>query len=428
MNAKPVQGPGGLTVHELGLAAADLKLQEGAFFWEEVNRFTAEAQVTSLVEELLAEDDAPRVWVILDEPERTATRAAAVLSVARALSRRQLKVIVLDGDDRHPDLSRWTGRSDNEGWLDFARYGASLSLSSTPLPWDGDSGRLLGVGSYCPTWLTAEEANRLVSRLRSHADVVLVSAPTGEDGAVWASVPSIRLVCWDRVAGEATKVGDTVRELGLLGDRPRALLAFGGGRPKRSAAPVAAEAPQATSPIFKRIAIGAAAVVVVLAVWWFGVMNRRPAPTYDDTLAQRPVAADHSPTVTPDAAVPDTIAPDSAAAVAADTVAVAAGQATPPPPTPEPAAEADPWGGRVGVQGWALHVYSIADSAAAALQLTDMEALGVAGAVRDWTDANGRRWYRIYAGSFPTRASAREAAPELQDILGTDWSAPARFR
>ena len=46
----------------------------------------------------------PRVWLFLDEPEQTATRAAAALAAARELGRRRYTALVIDADDHRPDL------------------------------------------------------------------------------------------------------------------------------------------------------------------------------------------------------------------------------------------------------------------------------------------------------------------------------------
>jgi len=90
--------PSGLTLGELDLAG-------GSVFWDEVARFTAQAKLEDVLDQAAGGKPVPRVWVILDEPENTASRSAAALALARTMSQREQKVLVMDADDHHPDLS-----------------------------------------------------------------------------------------------------------------------------------------------------------------------------------------------------------------------------------------------------------------------------------------------------------------------------------
>jgi len=326
MNRNMGNGGMGLPIFPAGISLENVRLREGPFFWEEIQKISSEMSLTPLVTDLLGQDEAPPVWVFLDAPERTVSRTVAVMGVARALHRRGKKVLILDGDDRQPDLSGWIGRLDDSGWVDFARYGASLQVCSVPLPWDAEGSFVMGVGSYSPAWLSAEEANALVERLRSLADVVLITAPVGEGGAPWAAVPSLRVVCWDRETLGESGVENLVRDVRLIGDRPQAMIAFGaldkaagGAAPEtadEAAAPsegktetVAAAAsanrdagtPSASpgkdasggsSPFFRWLAVSLAVVVIAILGWWFLIAERADSPDFEPDLASQAAGTD----------------------------------------------------------------------------------------------------------------------------------------
>ena len=459
---KPLgNGPGGLPVFPAGINLREVRLREGAFFWEEIQRLSAEMPLTALVSDLLGMEDAPKVWVFLDAPDRTVSRSVAVLAAARALSRRGRKVLVLDGDDRRPDLSTWTGRAETEGWLDFARYGASMQVCSIPLPWDDESGFMMGVGSYCPAWMTAEEANRLVSRMLSMVDYVLVSAPIGEGGTPWAAVPSIRVVCWDREVDEPDRVEEMIRDARLVGDRPKAVVAFGAGEGVSTG--VGSQAPEerdgGSSPLFRWLAVALVVVLLGIAGWWFLFSGGddfqgpdRETPIAQDQSGQQAVAGEEITETESDltaaadegaAAGEDAVSAEDVAGDAEDSIETVVEEPAPQPDVTvaeeTPAEESTPvgtvvdqaplidWTMPVAADGWALHVYSLADSVSAEKEAAIMRRRGVLGAIRPWTSDDGMTWYRIYAGSFPDRSSARAAAEELKNILKTDWVAVSRL-
>jgi len=463
---KPLgNGPGGLPVFPAGINLREIRLREGAFFWEEIQRLSAEMPLTALVSDLLGMEDAPKVWVFLDAPDRTVSRSVAVLAAARALSRRGRKVLVLDGDDRRPDLSNWTGRKETEGWLDFARYGASMQVCSIPLPWDKDSGFMMGVGSYCPAWMTAEEANRLVSRMLSMVDYVLVSAPIGEGGTPWAAVPSIRMVCWDREVDEPDQIEEMIRDARLVGDRPKAVVAFGAREGVTTG--VGSQVPEETgggsSPLFRRLAVALVVVLLGIAGWWFLFSGGdvfqgrdRETPIAQDQSGQQAGAVEEygeTESGLTAAAGEDAVSGVDVAGDADDSIGTMVEEPAPQPdvtvadetpaeetaPAETPAEVTTPagtvvdqaplvdWTMPVAADGWALHIYSLADSVSAEKEAAIMRRRGVLGAIRPWTSDDGMTWYRIYAGSFPDRASARAAAEELKNILKTDWVAVSRL-
>lgn len=411
-------GPLGLPLYPTGFAVEELRLDSGPMFWEEAQRLSAGEALAGFVADHLEAPGAPRVCVILGPPDATAPRAAAALMTARALSRRGRRVAVVDGDDLSPDLTRWAGRADVEGWIDVVRYGVSPAAAAAVLPWGAPGGLLLGVGSYQPSRASGDEVNALLAILLGEFDHVLVSASTGDRGAVWATVPSLRVLCWDQAALDSSLCEVMIRDVGQLGDPPAAALVF---VPARAAAVPRHEPHQPPSPRAPRRAgrwLAALAVLAVIAgVWWVGT-QRRPRAV--------PVAPAAKPDLQQDVK-PDSqsfaIDTDSVSAALPDT---AAALVTPPAATPTtatPTASVDPFAGPVGAAGWCLHVYSFDDSLLALEEVAVMAGRGVVGLIHA-EDSGRRHLFRIYAGNFPDRAAAHAAQDELFARLRTDWAQP----
>ena len=107
-----------------------------------------------------------------------------------------------------------------------------------------------------------------------------------------------------------------------------------------------------------------------------------------------------------------------------------------PEPVPEPEPEPEPtrplfdpapYAGAVGVEGWALHLYSFPDSATAAQEVAILARRGINAAVRTVEITDKGRYHRVYVGSFPDRSAAKAARPALMEKLRTDWANPVRF-
>jgi cell division septation protein DedD len=406
-------GPLGLPLYPTGFAVEELRLDGGPMFWEEVQRLSAGEALAGFVADHLDAPGAPRVCVILGPPDATAPRAAAALMTARALGRRGRRVAVVDGDDLSPDLTRWAGRADAEGWIDVVRYGSSTAAAAAALPWGAPGGLLLGVGSYQPSRASGDEVSALVAILLEEVDHVLVSASTGDRGAVWATVPSLRVLCWDQAALDSSLCEVMIRDVGQLGDPPAAALVF---VPARAAAVPRHEPHQPPSSRAPRRAgrwLAALAVLAVIAgVWWVGTQRRSRAVT-----AAPAVKPDLQQDVKPDSQS-FAIDTDSVLVAPADTAATAA---SPIPSTSSPAV--DPFAGPVGAAGWCLHVYSFDDSLLALEEVAVMAGRGVVGRIHA-EDSGARHLFRIYTGDFPDRAAAHAAQDELFARLRTDWAQP----
>ena len=434
MNDDVQRGPGGLPLHEAGVDPSRLNFTGGPAAW---TRLPAMG-LREFVDSYLDGETPARMCILLDAPHRTATRVAAALACARDLLARGRSVALVDGDDQRPDLSAWAGRSDTEGWVDMVRYGISPAAAGAPLPWEPGEGRVLGVGSYHPVRAEAGEATALVERLLAEVDTVLICASTGDRGAYWAELEALRVICWDRAGVDAGEVALLVRDAADLGAPIALTLAFGASPPMDVGAFEVSETepPRHSSPLFRRLAILMAVLVVVLGSWFLGQLVRRETPPLD-------MPADvETPTV---ALVADTTARDTtgtgpAVADAEPDMPQEISALLEPPEfatseareTDEPGTEATPdttmtdWRRPVTEGAYCLHVYSMADSLAAAEQLRWMERRGVSGLVRRWRDVDEKTWYRIYAGSFATPAEARAAMPDLFERLDTDWALPKR--
>lgn len=535
--------PAALPRFETGLAVAELDLHGGALFWEEVKGFTAGPAAAPLVDRVLKARPLPRVWLFLDEPEQTATRAAAALAAARELGRRRYTALVIDADDHRPDLTRWAGRHEREGWIDLVRYGASLAAGSVPVPFEEEpAARLLGVGSFCPAEATREEIAWLCARLSSQADFLLIAAPLGPDGEAWLPAAQLRLLCWDRTGRSEAATAALAAGAAAAGAALGGLVTFGapglellpppptpaagqaagaaaaegaGGEDgeARSLPPVpaaaaavagaagaadAAGSPAATgptvarggdearrrssSPLPRRLAVVLSGLVVIVgaALAW-QLFQPRPKPDLSQLAPpsaapdiSRPVApppggeAGSAADVGPATAVTagmgaldsagsgparaDTAAPppagtagapdggtaaapsgDTAAAAAVDAIGSAgagappARPAAPAAPPAEAALDLAPFRLPVGQDGWALHVYSLPDSAQAEREIRRLRELGLTAGWRAVELPGRGRWYRISLGSFPDRAAAARALPALLRRLDADWGQPVSY-
>jgi cell division protein FtsN len=74
-----------------------------------------------------------------------------------------------------------------------------------------------------------------------------------------------------------------------------------------------------------------------------------------------------------------------------------------------------------------LWVYSLADSSSAAAEVAQLESRGFQATYRAVQLAERGRWYRVYVGSFASRADAEAAVPYVKGELKDDWVQPARF-
>ena len=539
----------GLPLFAAGAAAAAPRFEAGAPFWRALDQLSPDDPLAGQLDALLAGASAPRVWLLLHEPGEPQLSAWAALVLARALMGRGQNVLVLDTDEAGSALTIWAEREETEGWIDVARFGASMLSAGAPLPFAGARGLLLGVGSFAPTDVTEDEIISLLSRLRHQADDLLLVAAVGPDALPWARRAERRLFCWDPAmrgegqlgpvtgpfassgvpltgllgfgavsgigsgigSGAAAGVGtqavamETADEVGddpaadldeisageIVGDFPEDFAAdlgdevgdevgdeigddlrdeieadaFMSAGPAFDSLPGSApglatglelgaelEPPRGTPRLFW-LAAGAFAVALVAIGWYWTSHVRVPPGGYfepvttvepvpaatGDSLAlgegsSMPAGVDTASTAAPAAGPPRTVAEAGGLMSAGDSVAAAPSSGVPGTGAEVAADTAllpfDPavYAAPVGQAGWALHVYSLADSAAAAAQSAQLERAGYRTAVRivEIKDKGGR-WWRVYLGSFPSKKAAKAATPALLTRLGEKWAEPAQI-
>jgi hypothetical protein len=568
----------GLPVFTADAAAPGPAFEPGAPFWRAVDRLATTDLLFGQLDELLAGATSPRVWLLVHEPTRGELSATAALMLARALNGRGQGVLVLDVDEAGSALTIWAEREETEGWIDVARFGASVTTAAVPLPFRGGRGELLGVGSFTPTDASEDEIIALLSRLRHHADDIVLVGVAGPQVLPWARRAQRRLLCWDRAARAADRLAPLLGPFAAAGAPITALVAYGtaaavspsaerepavaeqvaeeqvannqvaeeiaaavpavaeeaaeaaADATEAAAAEAATEVPAVTAdePVAPAAAAAAPAperkrepvfgdgvevdnlvetrfvqapdsdlgvepdagrgtprlfwlatamfAVALVAVAWYWAAHVRvprggyfepvvtqgpPEPAAADSLSSEPLpgAPADGQSVVADAAKPlaaaDSIA-DGADRKSTRQVAQAGGLtsigdtlpgagtatgngAAPAAARPTPAAttaptapvpfDASAYAVPAGQAGWALHVYSQADSASAAKQAAQLEREGYHVAVRIVEiKEKGGRWWRLYLGSFPSRAAARAAMPALLERLRASWAEPARIQ
>jgi len=220
-----------------------------------------------------------------------------------------------------------------------------------------------------------------------------------------------------------------------------------------------------TSGVFWFVATAAVVMVAILGMYWFKYVRLpadeqyQPVNVVSGEIAPERVPGDRSQgdLANQDDPPPAAAAPveqDPSPAVAVDSSAVTpigdqaieqktdqdAEQKTDPqqisaagpfeirPDEPEgPTFTMVPYQTAVGAAGWALHLYSFPAQAAADTELAALHRRGFETEIRVVETREKGRWWRIYVGSFGSKAEARAAAPLLKKKLRTDWANPTRF-
>jgi hypothetical protein len=491
----------GLPVLSTGLNLAELDLHGGEGFWDEVRRYTSCSRIDHQIDQTMGGRAAPRIWALFEAPESGHSAAAAALAMAWVLADRGQMVVLVDADEKTPWITRWLGRTEQEGWIDMVRFGASLQSSSVSLPSDTRRGAVLGVGSFSPTGITPDEVTDLLTRLRRQADDLVLVLPAKLRSLPWLEMAHIRLLCWDvlsRSTGDTEKI---LAEVDRMGVGPHAILGFGveefiliqsslqeeelertvpdespedsdvlederqveqdpeptvtsvdetaaaqvsdetfedqdgaaaeGGRPGRR-----------TSRIF--LVIAAAAVLTVVMLGFFLRTQLGPSMVDEDPLVAgrtpsspiEPVEADQldvglneqpiesdMPAAARDT-MPSLLEPDHGD----DTTGVieSSADSTLDSVDTEPM-DRTPYRREPGQDGWALWLFSVPDERGAEAEVSRLGQLGIQAIYKRSELADQTIWWRIYAGSYSSRAEAQAAAGPLLTELKHDWAMPVRF-
>ncbi len=219
--------PSGLPLFVSGWGAGNILFNDPKTFWDDASRVASEGVWGENLDAAMSGKSAPRVWVFLHEPGEGHLSAASALSVARELALRDQAVLLLDADDEHPDLTRWAERTEQDGWIDFIRYGSSVLNCGIPMPFEGRRGYLLGVGSFSPVDVSRMEVAELLVRLKRQTDDILIVAPANSVGKFWAAEADLRLLCWDRAHRSPGLVEGVLEGFSAAGVPVSGLVGFG---------------------------------------------------------------------------------------------------------------------------------------------------------------------------------------------------------
>ncbi len=321
----------GLPLFAAGHGAASLRLEGGAGFWPALEQLVDGDGVAGQLDDLLAGATSPRTWLVLHEPGEPQLSCVAALMLARALTGRGQNVLVLDVDEDEAALTRWTGREETEGWIDVARFGASVLGAGITLPFPGGRGTLLGTGSFRPTDATDGEIVSLVGRLRHQGDDIVLVGSVGPAVVPWARLATRRILCWDPTVRAADQLQNVNRPFEASGVPLTGVLAFGD----------VPAAPVAMAPVVADEVVAVDAVVADVAA---AASADEPAPTGipADAVDGSEDGIDDGSDEGFDGEVDDDVAavpgvPEDDEALTAPTLAVTAGV-----DVPAPRAEVDP--------------------------------------------------------------------------------------
>ena len=193
-----------------------------------------------------------------------------------------------------------------------------------------------------------------------------------------------------------------------------------------------------TSRVFVVAGVLAVVVLAFLGLFLRDQLQRDRAAEELAAVEALPVVPGEPEFVAAEPAPPEgpAVVQTSSEPAAADAIAT-----TPAPETDAAAAETDaaaaetdaagmdwsPYRKPAGEDGWTLWLFSLPGEPAAASEVGRLDRLGIRAASRAVELPEKGRVWRVYAGSFATRAAAQAAAPALLHELKHNWAVPARF-
>ena len=127
--------------------------------------------------------------------------------------------------------------------------------------------------------------------------------------------------------------------------------------------------------------------------------------TLDEGETGEAVALPRDPAAIPDAAAAQTIEPPE------DTVG----------------AESTGFRGPVGAAGWAIHLFSFPERRIAVAEVEKLARRGYDAEYRATDLGKKGVWFRVYVGSFASKAAAYTARDALMADLRLDWALPVRY-
>lgn len=447
----------------------------------------------------------PLPVVAIATPEgQDAARALLATRLARLLAERGEELLLVDCVTGAP-LARACGREeDEEGLSDLAEYGASIEATAHPTPVAGV--QLMGPGSWAADALAGTGLDQAMGRLVERFDRVLVAVAVGDDASRVPMLGRAQLAVFGHPA-EAGSGLELVRQLRSVGAEvagavlyapagsatdvlvdntlhSRAVTPLEVDPPGEHAAapgpapdPLEAELPPSprtgieggapSSPLFRRVTLVLAVLLVAFLGWWGFTTLQRGLPgsgtdggsevarRLAEESRQRQEAASPGPgrgaigaTIGAVVGGADSAVAGRAAAGAApaDTMSEgnppadpAAGEAVEAPapadpapveaaPAPVPADDTRDALLAAPVEGrYTLHLWSFSNAADAERSSAALRRDGYAPATRAVELPGKGTWYRVYVGNFGGRdqaATARELVLGRRDV---DYASPQRY-
>ncbi|MBT4292579.1 SPOR domain-containing protein [bacterium] len=372
----------------------EASLKTGAEFWNDIEEIISGESVTSLISDLL-KDNEKRNWFFVGDKESASVRMVAALAAAKLVCDDGKSVIVVDADSDASLLSSFADREAVEGWIDMVRYGVSLNYASVKLPWS-ENGRLLGAGSYVPNRPTTDEVVQLDSTLSDQSDIVIFLCDSA--ATVWRAVAGHRIVCLDNGSSE-----NALNELTTQKLEPYAVVDIN--------VPVAVKesvAKEGSSSVLKVILLVMFVIVVAFGIWFVNTLiapgETEPAIEAVSTEQAEeiiipaelvPVAVDTMPEVEEDIIVEEPV-------VEEQQEIVETGYYSAPP----------------AGDSYAFHVSSYRDTIKANAELETLASNNITGRYIQCVDG----WIRVYVGNFPSRELANAEKDSLLVIIGERWT------
>jgi sporulation related protein len=240
-------------------------------------------------------------------------------------------------------------------------------------------------------------------------------ASSGDRGLIWSGLESYNILCRSERDVGGNRTSELIQDLQTINLPPHQLVVFESDReaPAAIVEKYEFQSRRSSSAIFRVVAIGMAALLVGLIIWWIGLWLGNDA------------VPETSLPVVEEAAVGRQTNDGPADTAAVDTTQIVVDESVDEADVVY--ADDDPFNQPVGEAGYCLHVYSLVDSMLAEQQLDEMAARGVSGLIHS-SVVDGRTWYRVYTGSFASVAECRAAMPEIFERLEIDWAMPASSR
>lgn len=411
-------------------------------------------------------------FLALSAGEKRISRDFAVLQIAHILAQHGKSVHIVDCDFLHPGLSGLVENLEEHGFLDLLLYGSSLKTVARPAGIESVS--ITGAGSF-PVSRTIpfalKEFEKIREFLRAKHDVVIYCStlytedakinplaglvdgivlccsiedmPEGElqknlKALGAEKVPPVELVCFCAKRGQAAPAKRIVEK-----EMEEPAIALAKETPPRKAEAIALpmiEKTEVLEPLIalepekqsrvnipRVVAIAAAIIIVVFVVWWAminrTVREKEPRGTTTGVVAGNTETGAGANEASPAVSRLESLGIAAASDTAPSTPRDERSDRTVPPPTgtealrpPLERKTSDTLKARVpsGPAVYTIHVASFKEMSRAEVEKAYLEKNGFAARIVE-VDIKGEKWLRIIVGEY---ATMDEAAQARLDLLG----------